>query len=144
MRWLDNCHSVADLIDLLVEIREEPVPTEGHWRRELEVESHIQTALLTYGGPAVWRGRLWWTHERPRDGVVNDVPCYNASDLPWPVKVTAQDVSDTSSTDRKFGKARPPTIDDVRAAKPAGSIIPTVWGEVAPEKVAGPFPEHKE
>jgi hypothetical protein len=141
---LENCKTVADLIDLLIEIRAEPIPSDNHWRRELEVESHIQTTLLAYGGPAVWRGRLWWTQERPRDGLVNDVPVYNAAELPWPVEIKAQDMTDASSLDRKFEKAYPPTIGDVHAAKPVGSIIPTVWGDVPPEKVIGPFPEHKE
>jgi hypothetical protein len=127
---LEDCKTVADLIDLLIEIRAEPIPSDNHWRRELEVESHIQTSLLAYGGPAVWRGRLWWTQERPRDGLVNDVPVYNAAELPWPV-VTA-DLDGKPFTNSK---------GEVFVPLP---VIPTVWGDVPPEKVLGPFPEHKE
>lgn len=85
--------TVADLIDRLCWLRAHRPPGDAHGNgpertahlmRETDVEQSIQAAEVHYDGPCVHAGRLWWTHNRPRTGIVGDVPVYRATDLPWP------------------------------------------------------------
>lgn len=90
---LEECRSVADLIDEFVLLKNTR-PDKSHNGDNGEREAHIQAEIeaedrllvaLSYYGPVLWLGQVWWDRLPPRTFRINHTPFGGfAKELPWP------------------------------------------------------------